>query len=121
MVVYFLLNAESLVPQLAIWVFLSIVAWKLNSSERGLMTAVAIACGLLYALFPSGEDRYIAWACPHIRHSVRSRSIGPYEKTTHSWGWLFTPWRHDRMSAVLPPIHCRKKVSGLTTYIMQPA
>jgi hypothetical protein len=59
----FLLNAESLVPQLAIWVFLGIVTWKLNSSERGLLTAVAIACGLHYALFPSGEDRYFAWAC----------------------------------------------------------
>jgi hypothetical protein len=59
----FLANGESLVPQLALWLLLAIVVWNLKSPARGLLVPIGIASAVHYFLFPSGEARYLAWAC----------------------------------------------------------
>jgi hypothetical protein len=56
------LNAETIVPQLAPWLLLGIAAWNLRSRERKFLIPVLMACALHYLLFPSGEARYFTWA-----------------------------------------------------------
>lgn len=60
----FVANTESLLPQLAPFILLGVVAWKMNSSsDRKILLPVAAAAMARYLLFPSGEARYFAWAC----------------------------------------------------------
>lgn len=59
----FVVNAESLAPQLALWVLLGVVAWNLDVMDRRFLIPVGVACSLHYMLYPSGEARYFTWAC----------------------------------------------------------
>jgi len=60
----FLSNAESLIPQLAPFLLLGLIAWRLDSSpDRKILLPVLFAGIARYLLFPSGEARYFAWAC----------------------------------------------------------
>jgi hypothetical protein len=59
----FLVNAESLFPQLAPWLLFALATWRLKHSERAFLLPLAIASALHYLLFPSGEARYFTWAC----------------------------------------------------------
>jgi hypothetical protein len=57
-------NGESLLPQLAPFLLLGVVAWRMNSSpDRKVLLPVLFAGIARYLLFPSGEARYFAWAC----------------------------------------------------------
>ncbi|PYV83972.1 MAG: hypothetical protein DMG93_06700 [Acidobacteria bacterium] len=77
----FATNAESLLPQLAPFLLLGTVAWKMNSSsERKILVPVAAAAIARYCLFPSGEARYFAWACI-ITGMIFVRSIQERHKT----------------------------------------
>jgi len=55
-------SAETIIPQVAIWVLLGIVAWKWVSPSRGLLIPVWIAVVAHFALYPSPESRYLVWA-----------------------------------------------------------
>lgn len=55
-------SAETIVPQLAIWVLLSIVAWKWRAPDRELLLPVWIAVVAHFLLYPSAESRYLIWA-----------------------------------------------------------
>ena len=55
-------NAETIIPQVAIWVLLGIVAWKWSSPDRGLLIPVWAAVVAHFALYPSPEARYLVWA-----------------------------------------------------------
>ncbi len=55
-------NAVSLAPQIAPWMLLGLVAWRLGASERGILIPVLIASILHYLLYPSPEARYFVWA-----------------------------------------------------------
>lgn len=59
----FFLNAESLLPQIAAYVLLGVITWKIGSKEREFLIPVLAACSMHYLLFPSGEARYLSWAC----------------------------------------------------------
>lgn len=57
-------NGVSLLPQLAPFLLLGIVAWQMDSSpDRKVLLPVLYAGIARYLLFPSGEARYFAWAC----------------------------------------------------------
>jgi hypothetical protein len=58
----FAANASSLISQMAVGVLCAVAAWQLKSQERMFLLPVGVACGLHYALFPSGEARYLLWA-----------------------------------------------------------
>ena len=58
----FAANASSLISQMAVGILCAVAAWQLKSQERMFLLPVAVACGLHYALFPSGEARYLLWA-----------------------------------------------------------
>jgi hypothetical protein len=55
-------NAQFLLPQLAPWLLLALVSWRLKSSDRGWLVPVIAASALHYVLFPSPEARYFVWA-----------------------------------------------------------
>jgi len=55
-------NAETIVPQIAIWVLLGAIAWKVNPSKSGLLIPVWVAVAAHYAFYPSPESRYLVWA-----------------------------------------------------------
>ena len=60
----FAVNAESLLPQISLFVLLGIAAWVIeNSPDRKLLPPVLIAAVARYMLFPSGDVRYFGWAC----------------------------------------------------------
>ena len=75
----FLVNAESILPQIAPYLLLGVITWEMGSKERDFLIPVLTACTMHYLLFPSGEARYMAWACIvtgilFIR-SVRDRKV----------------------------------------------
>ncbi len=53
----------SIIPQLAPWCLLGVVAWYLRSPLRNWMLPVASAALAHFVLFPSAEVRYLNWAC----------------------------------------------------------
>jgi hypothetical protein len=55
-------NAETIVPQIAIWTFLSAIAWKVNPSRSRLLIPVWGTVAAHYVLYPSPESRYLVWA-----------------------------------------------------------
>jgi hypothetical protein len=55
-------NAETIIPQVAIWLLLGVIAWRSKSANRGLLIPVWIAVATHYLLFPSPESRYLVWA-----------------------------------------------------------
>jgi hypothetical protein len=55
-------SAETVVPQVAIWALLGLVAWKWSSPGRGLLIPVWTAVVAHFALYPSPESRYMVWA-----------------------------------------------------------
>jgi hypothetical protein len=55
-------SAETIIPQVAIWVLLGIVAWKWVPSVSGLLIPVWITVVAHYLLYPSPESRYLVWA-----------------------------------------------------------
>jgi hypothetical protein len=60
----FIANAEVLLPQLAPFLLLGVIARKLSpSSDHEILLPVAAAAIAHYVLFPSAEARYFAWAC----------------------------------------------------------
>ena len=59
----FFSSAFHLLPQIAIYLFVGVVAWRISRAERDMMAVVAAAAILHYVLFPSPEQRYMLWAC----------------------------------------------------------
>jgi hypothetical protein len=55
-------NAETIIPQVAIWALLGVVAWKWSSPYRHWLIPVWAAVVAHFALFPSAESRYLIWA-----------------------------------------------------------
>jgi hypothetical protein len=55
-------NAETIVPQIAIWAFLGAIAWKVIPSRSTLLIPVWGAVVAHYMLYPSPESRYLVWA-----------------------------------------------------------
>jgi hypothetical protein len=55
-------SAEAIVPQVAIWALLGIVAWKWSSPCRVWLIPVWIAVAAHFAIYPSPEARYLVWA-----------------------------------------------------------
>ena len=55
-------SAETIIPQVAIWALLGLVAWKWSSPGRGLLIPVWTAVVAHFALYPSPESRYMVWA-----------------------------------------------------------
>ncbi len=55
-------SAETIIPEVAIWILLGIVAWKWSSPYRGWLIPVWLAVIAHFALFPSSELRYLIWA-----------------------------------------------------------
>jgi hypothetical protein len=55
-------SAETIVPQVAIWALLALVAWNRSSPSRGLLIPVWTAVAAHFALYPSPESRYMVWA-----------------------------------------------------------
>lgn len=55
-------SAETIVPQIAIWVLLAIIAWKVNPSSSRFLVPVWVAVAAHYVLYPSPESRYLVWA-----------------------------------------------------------
>jgi hypothetical protein len=55
-------SAETIIPQVAIWMLLGIMAWKRTPSESGLLIPVWITVVAHYVLYPSPESRYLVWA-----------------------------------------------------------
>ncbi|MBZ5667031.1 MAG: hypothetical protein LAO30_20815 [Acidobacteriia bacterium] len=55
-------SAETIIPQVAIWALLGIVAWKWYSPSRGLLMPVWVAVAAHFLLYPSPESRYLVWA-----------------------------------------------------------
>lgn len=55
-------SAETIIPQVAIWALLGIVAWKWSSPYRGWLIPVWIAVVGHFVLYPSPESRYLVWA-----------------------------------------------------------
>jgi len=56
----FVHNLPTIIPQIALWVLLGLVAWRLHSPKREWIVPVGIAAAAHFALFPSGELRYFA-------------------------------------------------------------
>lgn len=56
-------SAETIIPQVAVWILLGIVAWKWSSPYRGWLIPVWVAVVAHFVLYPSPESRYLAWAC----------------------------------------------------------
>jgi hypothetical protein len=59
----FFVNAESLFPQIAPYLLLGVITWRIGSKEREFLIPVLAACMIHYFLFPSPEARYLTWAC----------------------------------------------------------
>lgn len=55
-------SAETIIPQVAIWALLGLVAWKWSSPSRGLLIPVWTAVVAHFVLYPSPESRYMVWA-----------------------------------------------------------
>ena len=55
-------SAETIIPQVAIWALLGVVAWKWSSPYRGWLIPVWIAVVAHFVLYPSPESRYLVWA-----------------------------------------------------------
>lgn len=55
-------SAETIIPQIAIWILLGIAAWKRVPSVSGLLIPVWVAVMAHYVLYPSPESRYLVWA-----------------------------------------------------------
>ncbi len=55
-------SAETIIPQVAIWILLGIMARKWIPSSSGLLVPVWIAVVAHYVLYPSPESRYLVWA-----------------------------------------------------------
>ena len=55
-------SAETIIPQVAIWALLGIVAWKWPSPCREWLIPVWIAVMAHFVLYPSPESRYLVWA-----------------------------------------------------------
>lgn len=55
-------SAETIIPQVTVWILLSVVAWKWSSPYRGWLMPVWLAVIGHFALFPSPELRYLIWA-----------------------------------------------------------
>lgn len=58
----FIRSAETILPQAAIWILLGLAAWMWRSSDRSLLILIGFTTGAHFALFPSPESRYLAWA-----------------------------------------------------------
>ena len=57
------LNLPSIVPQTAPWVLMGALAWYLKFRNREWLLPVTAAAIVHFAMFPSGEVRYLNWAC----------------------------------------------------------
>jgi hypothetical protein len=55
-------SAETIIPQVAIWALLGLVAWKWSSPGRELLIPVWAAVLAHFVLYPSPESRYMVWA-----------------------------------------------------------
>jgi hypothetical protein len=58
----FVANGIALIPELSIGLLLAVAAWSFRLKMRNFLLPVFAACFFHYALFPSGEARYFAWA-----------------------------------------------------------
>ncbi|HZQ17417.1 MAG TPA: hypothetical protein VFA90_01755 [Terriglobales bacterium] len=58
----FAVGAESLASQIAPWLLLGSVGWKLRSFETAYLVPVVVASVLHFFLYPSPEGRYFVWA-----------------------------------------------------------
>ena len=55
-------GAVPMIPQVAPWMLLGLVAWRSRSTDRALLLTIASAAAAHFALFPSPEGRYFVWA-----------------------------------------------------------
>jgi hypothetical protein len=55
-------NAQTILPQLSIWIILAMVSWRWRSPNRNLLIPIWLAVVTHFVLYPSAEARYLVWA-----------------------------------------------------------